>query len=115
MSKNCMTLKESSSALALQSHADMLSALAELTQGVQFTSAEAVRWAAAGQREHQGPEWMLSSAVLELMGRTQLSNRSMGRLLLYRCNQTVAGRKLLARSTSGPFRLWRVVPVFASI
>jgi hypothetical protein len=100
----------------LEATGDLLRLLWLISEGNDFTAAEALKWHEVGQsakevRDEDSPFWQLRSAVLECVGgsRSELSTRSMGRVLMNRRDRTVNGFKLLARSAKGPHRTWRVV------
>lgn len=93
----------------LEALADMLRALNALTDGDPFTAAEALKWVGAGEHDEEGAAGLLRSAVVECVGRSALSARSLGRVFMNRRDRPVQGLKLLATSVAGPRKLWRIV------
>lgn len=88
---------------------DLLAALWALSQGKDFTAAEALRWHIAGHGDDDGVCGALRSAVIESVGKQELSARSLGRVLMYRRDRIVSGLKLLASGGVGRTKHWRVV------
>lgn len=94
----------------IESLGELLRALGALSEGQPFTSAQALEWFQAGERDSEGVFGQLRSAVADLIGRADVSVKSLGRALMYRRDRPVDGFKLLA-SGGGRVRTWRVVPV----
>jgi putative DNA primase/helicase len=94
----------------LEATGDLLRALWEITDGADFTAAEVVKWQGLGDGgSADSPFALLRSAVLEIIGRHDVSARSMGRTLMNRRDRAVAGFKLLNRSATRSLQHWRVV------
>lgn len=93
----------------IEAMGDLLAALWALSEGRDFTSAEALAWHNEGRDAH-GVPGELHSAIVECIGRQDVNVRSMGRALMFRRDRVVHGLKLLARA-GGRHKSWRVVLV----
>ncbi|MDP1899276.1 MAG: hypothetical protein Q8K96_02325 [Rubrivivax sp.] len=96
----------------IEATGDLLRALHEIADGAVFTAADVVKWAGMGQHAGEGsPFGALRSAVLECVGRAELTARSMGRVLMNRRDRPTGGWKLLTRAGHDNTKVWRVVAV----
>lgn len=95
----------------IEATSDLMRALNALSEGADFTVAEALKWVNAGEHDDEGAAGLLRSAVLECTGKLALSARSMGHVLKFRRDRPVHGLKLLARAGGSKFKTWRVVHV----
>ena len=94
----------------LEATGDLLRALWEITDGADFTAAEVVKWQRLGEGASDDNHFaLLRSAVLEIIGRHDVSARSMGRTLMNRRDRAVGGFKLLNRTATRSLQHWRVV------
>lgn len=93
----------------IEALADMLRALNALTEGADFTAADALKWVKAGEHDEEGACGLLRSSVLECTGKVPLSARSMGSVFKFRRDRSEQGLKLLARAADSKSKLWRVV------
>ena len=92
----------------LEASGDLLAALWALSEGHDFSSADALAWHVYGQNDSGSVEGALRSAVIECIGRGDVSVRTVGRVLMNRRDRVIGGLKLLARG-AGRVRSWRVV------
>ncbi len=95
----------------LEALGSMLGALWALTDGQDFTSAEALKWFRTGEHDDDGSAGDFRSGVMDCAGKADISVRSLGRILMNRRERTVGGLKLLARGGSARLKSWRVVLV----
>ena len=85
-----------------------LHALSGSSDGHTFTSADVAEWIAAGEHDKSGPCGELRSAIVDLVGKPDLSARSLGRVLKNRRDRAVRGFKLQGRQ-QGNVMAWRVL------
>ena len=94
----------------LEATSDLLASLWALSDGRDFTSGEALAWHNQGRDDEGGACGGLRSAILECVGKQDISARSIGRVFMFRRDRTIDGLKLMARR-GGRFKSWRVVLV----